>query len=201
MLAAALVALAGLTPATASAITRSTILARAHVWVKKRVHYSQSSYYQGYRRDCSGFVSMAWRLRTSYTSSSIHAVAKRVALRRLMPGDAVHTPGHVAIFVKWANKKHTRYLAMEESTWGRPALRHVRSLGHGATGLRYRKVTNPPRPVPAPPSAGTTPTPDASGSVPASGTPDATETSQATYAPASFTGAYVSRADWVLALL
>ena len=34
-----------------------------------------AGYYRGYRRDCSGMVSMAWRLRTSYTSTTIRSRA------------------------------------------------------------------------------------------------------------------------------
>ena len=62
--------------ANVHAITRPEVLKRAEHWIKKRVQYSQSSYYQGYRRDCSGFVSMAWKLKTSYTSSTISSAAK-----------------------------------------------------------------------------------------------------------------------------
>lgn len=140
-LAATLVALLGLLPTTAHAITRTDVLARAHTWVTKRVLYSQRSTFAGYRRDCSGFVSMAWKLGRSYTSRTIHGVATRIPLAKLRPGDAVHTPGHVALFVKWANSARTRYVAMEESSWGRPALHHVRSLGRRATGLRYRRIS------------------------------------------------------------
>lgn len=144
------VALSGLFPTAAHAITRPAVLHRAHNWVAKQVRYSQSSTFGGYRRDCSGFVSMAWKLGRSYTSSTIRSVAKRVPLSKLRPGDAIRTPGHVAIFVKWANGARTRYVAMEQSTWGRPALHHVRSVGRGATGLRYRRITEAPVVVAAP---------------------------------------------------
>jgi len=144
-LAAVFVTLLGVPPATAHAITRDAVLDRAHNWVAKKVRYSQSSTFGGYRRDCSGFVSMAWKLGRSYTSTTIRSVAKRVPLSKLKPGDAIRTPGHVAIFVKWANRARTRYVAMEQSTWGRPALRHVRSVGRGATGLRYRRITEKAR--------------------------------------------------------
>jgi hypothetical protein len=134
-------ALLGLFPSVAHAITRDAVIDRAHVWVVKKVRYSQSSTFGGYRRDCSGFVSMAWKLGRSYTSRSIRAVATRIPLSKLQPGDAVHTPGHVAIFVKWANKAHGLYVAMEETHWGHPAVRRVRPLGHGASGLRYHHIT------------------------------------------------------------
>ena len=144
VLASLLVASLGFTPAPAAAITRSQVLTRAHSWVAKRVIYSQRARYAGYRRDCSGFVSMAWHLKTSYTSRSIHVVARRVPLSKLRPGDAVHTPGHVAIFVRWKNKAKHTYVAMEESRRGRPAMHHVRSLGRRATALRYRRIVETP---------------------------------------------------------
>lgn len=142
-LASALVALVGLIPTPASAISRTDVLTRAQTWVKKRVRYSQRSYFAGYRRDCSGFVSMAWRTGRSYTSSTLRRVAKHIPLSKLKPGDAVHTPGHVAIFVRWKSKARGLYVAMEESSWGKPALRRVRKLGHNATGLRYHRITEP----------------------------------------------------------
>lgn len=145
VLASALVMLSGLLPAPAHAITRSDVIARAHSWVTKKVIYSQRSTFAGYRRDCSGFVSMAWRLGTSYTSRSIHRVAKRIPISQLRAGDAVRTTGHVAIFVKWKSKAKRTYVAMEESTWGRPALHRVRKLGRSATALRYRRITETPR--------------------------------------------------------
>jgi hypothetical protein len=171
----------GLSPAPAQAITRTDVLTRAHTWVVKRVIYSQTSRFAGYRRDCSGFVSMAWKLGRSYTSRTIHSVALRVPLSKLQPGDAVHTPGHVALFVKWANKAHTRYVAMEETLRGRPAMHHVRSLGRGATGLRYRRITDGAIVAVVAPLTGvstpltlTIPGADATASVTASGAADAT---------------------------
>lgn len=150
LMAAALVAVVGFTPAPAHAITRAQILARAHSWVAKRIMYSQSKYYRGYRRDCSGFVSMAWRTRRNYTSRTIHRVARRVPLSRLRPGDAIRTPGHVAIFVRWKNKRARTFVAMEEYTWGRPAAHRVKRIRRGAVGLRYDRVKERTRVAAAP---------------------------------------------------
>ena len=143
-LASLLAALVGFVPAPAAAITRGTVLTRAHRWVAERVIYSQRNRFGGYRCDCSGFVSMAWRLKTSYTSNSIRLVARRIPLSKLRSGDAVHTPGHVAIFVRWKNKAKRTYVAMEELGPRRPAMHHVRSLGRNATALRYRRITETP---------------------------------------------------------
>ncbi len=183
-LASALVAVLGLFPTTAHAITRAKVLDRAHHWVAKKVTYSQNSTFAGYRRDCSGFVSMAWKLGRSYTSRTIHAVAVRIPLAKMQPGDAVHTPGHVAIFVKWANKAHSRYVAMEESTWGRPALKHARPLGRGAKGLRYRHIAKAKPQLVAPPLTGVSPI--AAGTVAPSGNATAAASVLATQATAAF---------------
>jgi len=158
VLASLLAAFVGLVPAPAAAITRGEVLTRAHTWVTKKIAYSQRSTFAGYRRDCSGFVSMAWRLGTSYTSRTIANVAKRIPVSQLRPGDAVHTPGHVAIFVKWKNKARRTYVAMEESGWGQPALHRVRAIGRGATALRYRRIIEHPALIATiAPSAETTP--------------------------------------------
>jgi hypothetical protein len=167
--------------APASAITRDQVLARANTWVKKRVPYSQSGYYRGYRRDCSGMVSMAWGLKTSYTSGTIGSRAKRVSKKNLKPGDAVYTPGHVSIFVGWANKKKTRYRVMEQSGRGKPALKRTRTWRRGSKGLRLRGIQdNPPVLVASNPSPAAPVAPSvavaavavsASPTVPASATP------------------------------
>ena len=150
-------------PAPASAITRQKILKRANHWVKKRVPYSQHGTYRGYRRDCSGFVSMSWKLGKSYSTSNISRRAKRIKVSSLKPGDAVLIPGrHVSIFGGWKNKRKRTYYALEETTWGSHAKKRVRKIPHGARALRRKGVTAPkrriyvaarPRPSPAcPPS-------------------------------------------------
>ena len=41
-------------------ISRQTIIARGQDWVDKHVPYDQGKTHDGYRTDCSGFVSMSW---------------------------------------------------------------------------------------------------------------------------------------------
>lgn len=43
-------------------VSRSDALAKAMEWVRDKVLYSQTAYHEGYRTDCSGFASCAWRL-------------------------------------------------------------------------------------------------------------------------------------------
>ncbi len=124
-------------------ITRAAVIKRAGTWVRHRVPYSQSRYHRGYRQDCSGFVSMAWGLGRSYTTRSISSRAVRIRKHQLRPGDAVLTPGHVAIFGGWANRSKTRYVAYEESTYGRPALKRVKSYRRGAKALRRKGIYVP----------------------------------------------------------
>ena len=168
----------GAMTAPAHAITRPTVIKRANHWIKKRVKYSQHRYYGGYRRDCSGFVSMAWKLKTSHTSSTIRSRAKKISWRNLKPGDAVRRRGHVEIFAGWKNKKKRRYWALEESTWGKPALRRAKTFKRGYSALRYKGIKEQPRkrvpkPVPEKPPVVTPVTPpstDATPSLPATGT-------------------------------
>ena len=154
--------------ANAHAITRPEVLKRANHWIRKHVQYSQSAYYQGYRRDCSGFVSMAWKLKTSYTSSTISSRAHRISMARLKPGDAVRRPGHVEIFDGWKSKKKRQYWALEESQSGLPALRRVKTFKSGYSALRLKGIKEvvpvkrvapapviPPPPLPSNPPTST----------------------------------------------
>jgi len=36
------------------------VIANAKTWLNPPVPYSQTAYHNGYRTDCSGYVSMAW---------------------------------------------------------------------------------------------------------------------------------------------
>jgi len=84
--------------------------------------YSQSATTDGYRQDCSGFVSMAHSLSkpgaTTHTlSSSFYTISKD----RLSPGDILLSSGHVVLFGGWTNSGKTRYWCYEESSYGNPA--------------------------------------------------------------------------------
>jgi len=136
--------LAAVNTAPAHAITRTEVISRAQHWVKKRVPYSQSGFYGGYRRDCSGMVSMAWGLKTSYTSSTIRSAARRIPKRSLRPGDAVRYPGHVAIFAGWKNKRKGTYYALEQPGWGGRAHKKVKKWKRGSQALRRRGIENEP---------------------------------------------------------
>lgn len=135
-------------PHDAGAISRERVIKRAKKWVAKRVPYSQSRHYQGYRQDCSGFVSMAWKLDRSYTSRNISSVARRIPKNKLKPGDAVHTPGHVSIFAGWRDRNHRRYYVYEETTWGSHAKKRIRTWRPNSRALRRKGIKEVPKIAP-----------------------------------------------------
>src|SRR5262245_7554274 len=49
---------------------RRSAVERGFSWYDAQVSYSQSAYHEGYRTDCSGFVSMCWELGQSYTTAN-----------------------------------------------------------------------------------------------------------------------------------
>jgi hypothetical protein len=130
-------------------VTRAQAVKRAKVWVKRRVTYSRTACYQGYRRDCSGMVSMAWKLPKSYTTETITARATRVAVSKLQPGDAVLTDGHITLFECWKSKRARTYYALEQYSEGKPARRTVKVVPCGAKGLRLRGIKSPSPKAPA----------------------------------------------------
>jgi hypothetical protein len=140
---AALVSLVFSAPAPAHAITRDEVIARATSWVNLRLGYSRRATFGGYRRDCSGMVSMAWGVGRSYTSRSISSRAMRIPVGALQPGDAIQTPGHVEIFGGWVNQRKGTFVALEQSGRGRGAVRRVKRLARRSVALRYRGITEP----------------------------------------------------------
>jgi cell wall-associated NlpC family hydrolase len=104
------------TSAAVAPISRTDVLARARGWVDAKVPYSMKAYYGGYRTDCSGFVSMAWRADDSYTTRSLYLVSHEIAKDELKPGDALlwrktygDEIGHVRLFGGWLGAGHDRY--------------------------------------------------------------------------------------------
>lgn len=129
----------------AGAITRSEVMQRANSWVHKRVRYSQSGYSGGYRRDCSGMVSMAWGLGKSYTSSNIASRATRIGFNELKPGDALLRRGrHVEIFGGWKDRRQRTFYALEQVGWGQVASKRVKDIPRGAVAIRLKGIQDAP---------------------------------------------------------
>uniref|UniRef100_UPI003D752058 NlpC/P60 family protein n=1 Tax=Streptomyces sp. WAC 04229 TaxID=2203206 RepID=UPI003D752058 len=106
--------------AAAPTITRSEVIDRAKTWVGIGLDYSWTGSHGGYRTDCSGYVSMAWRLSSSLTTDTFAGagVIESISKGELKPGDALLNDnsganGHVVLFEKWANSSHTSYWGYE----------------------------------------------------------------------------------------
>ncbi|MFJ2934004.1 peptidoglycan-binding protein [Streptomyces sp. NPDC087219] len=104
--------------------TRAEIINRAKLWVAAQVPYSMEKYWSdGYRQDCSGYISMAWNLRSNEWTGSLDRFAERVDRTELQPGDILlfHNPAdptrgsHVTIFGGWTDYTHTSYVAYEQT--------------------------------------------------------------------------------------
>ncbi|MFI2209816.1 FG-GAP-like repeat-containing protein [Streptomyces sp. NPDC020141] len=140
-------------------ISRGEILQRAQYWVDQRVPYSQSAFHgdpQGrtYRTDCSGLVSMAWRLTGSAVTGTLPQFSTGLAsLDDLQPGDALNdVETHVMLFVGWTDSTRTRAEIIEHARPGTVARKesYPRSylIDKGFKPYRYNKVTDSPVTVP-----------------------------------------------------
>ncbi|WP_229858699.1 peptidoglycan-binding protein [Streptomyces anandii] len=163
------------TPAVVNATTRKAILARAKKWISAKVPYSMYAFWpDGYRQDCSGFVSMAWNLPRNEWTGSLARYAVRTTKARLQPGDILlyHNPtdplkgSHVVLFGGWSDHRHTRYIAYEQAPprtrrkvtpyayWSHSS-RYVpyryKGVTLGLAGAKGAPAAAPqPRPAPAP---------------------------------------------------
>lgn len=106
------------TPTPAPTPPPTTPLPRAQSWVDAKVPYSQSVWftnqYGSYRTDCSGFVSLAWGLSSSYNTRTLSTVATRITKADMRPGDILLNAGsHTVIFNGWADSAKTQYWAYD----------------------------------------------------------------------------------------
>jgi hypothetical protein len=105
----------GAAPAGArAAVRREEILWRARRWVRAAVPYDRAGERDGYRTDCSGFLSYAWCLDRSYTTRDLGQVSCPIATSDLLPGDGLlwHKQdgdkiGHVVLFAAWRDTART----------------------------------------------------------------------------------------------
>lgn len=125
-------------------ITRAEIINRARTWVAAQVPYSMTSYWSdGYRQDCSGFVSMAWNLGRNEWTGSLDKYGVRISKDELQAGDMLlfHNPAdpqngsHVVIFGGWTDSTRAYYVAYEST---RPhARRQVTPYAYWKNSSRY----------------------------------------------------------------
>jgi cell wall-associated NlpC family hydrolase len=94
-------------------------------WAGNPVPYLSSNepatLFDGYRRDCSGYISMALGLPgPGLNTSGLAARATAITRDQLQPGDllintAPNLRGHVVLFERWADPARTRYWAYEQT--------------------------------------------------------------------------------------
>jgi len=118
------------------------ILARAATWLTAwnggPVPYLSSAdpttWFNGYRRDCSGYASMALGLNgPGFDSAGLAARSTPISENDLRPGDLLINPaqegaGHVVIFDHWADPAMGTYVGYEQS---------------GDGGTHHRRITYP----------------------------------------------------------
>jgi hypothetical protein len=149
-------------------ISRKEVISRAKYWYKHRgsIRYSGTGTYRDpdskkhqYRRDCSGYVSMALHLSSSPSTVGLPSYGKKLSSRKSMKmGDFTGilgkgtggAAGHVRIFEKWKSKSAGTYWAYD---FGSTPVKHtVYTLKkdksrkgtdghyHGWTAYRYKKI-------------------------------------------------------------
>jgi len=106
---------------------RSTMISRAQAWVNEHVPYNQEGHHNGYREDCSGYVSMAWGLATpGLTTFTLDTVSHRITKNELQPGDVLlDKTEHVVLFGGWSTKTKDHYVAFEETRPGEGTVKRV----------------------------------------------------------------------------
>jgi len=124
--------------AVGGAISRGEVLARSLPWIQRGVMYSQSRYTDGYRQDCSGYISLVWHLNGSPNSTSLRSsrYTRTIGRGELQPGDMLGHPGHVALFVGWASGG--RAIVREEWDYGHPASERTWSASYTRQNTAYR---------------------------------------------------------------
>jgi peptidoglycan hydrolase-like protein with peptidoglycan-binding domain len=131
-------------PGAIKRIDRTTIINRAKLWLDAQVPYSMSDYWtDGYRQDCSGYVSMVWNLGSNEWTGSLDKFATKITKEDLLPGDMLlfHNPAdpnngsHVVIFGGWVDETRTHYTAYEQT---RPTTRKLATpYGYWSNAAKY----------------------------------------------------------------
>jgi hypothetical protein len=156
-------------------------LAIAHRWIDLGVTYNRGGTFEGYRRDCSGFVSMAWGLPKPGASTAMmepfsnHPDTFEIPVDDLIAGDALNrrtrrqvagggTIGHVRLFGGWINRAEGTHCILDYYSTGKVgrAVKGTRADLADYIGLRRNGLPTTPRagtptttsppPAPTPPA-------------------------------------------------
>jgi len=91
------------------------VISNAATWLNPPVTYSQTLKKDGYRQDCSGYVSMAWATGTNYNTGSLPSITSSIRKDDLKAGDILLKSGsHVTIFKAWTDSTKTKYWGYEQ---------------------------------------------------------------------------------------
>ena len=115
----------------AQASLRNDIIARARNWEVLKVPYGSfdeddsNNMYDGYKADCSGFISYTWQLPKPGLGTMQFVrdnYAYEVTIDELQPGDALNNvreekKGHMVLFVSWFDINHTKFNAYDLNTY------------------------------------------------------------------------------------
>ncbi len=153
-------------------ISASEVLARAQYWVNQgyvyspnaptSYSYSNDASGKSYRDDCSGLVSEAWHLSTSYTTADFNvdnSLWHTIPWDSMQPGDAYvrndSSEDHIELFVNWVDPSdHSKGLEKYSFnsngyTVENPyALNNVGKSGHASSpqsgfhAIRYNKISS-----------------------------------------------------------
>ena len=122
----------GAMPASGLCVTAGAVLARASTWltawhggpVPYQTSTDPTTWFHGYRRDCSGYASMALGLPgPGLDAAALAARSHRISKNDLRAGDLLINPspgaqGHVVIFDHWTSRSRTSYIGYEQSADG-----------------------------------------------------------------------------------
>ncbi|MFG2044299.1 hypothetical protein ACGFI8_40260, partial [Dactylosporangium sp. NPDC048998] len=100
-------------------ITRSEVMERAQYWLDHQPgpYTIDGSGYspdptgsRNYRRDCSGYVDMAWHTSTDNTTYNMANISNVISRSDLQPGDILNDEQHhVILFKRWTDSSHTAF--------------------------------------------------------------------------------------------
>ncbi|KYG09250.1 hypothetical protein BE21_19110 [Sorangium cellulosum] len=132
----------------------STVVSRGWEWVNARVPYcgatnngadgtcggtcvrtgsAANPAWDGYRSDCSGFISWAWQLPAPGASTwTLPRSATAIHGADLAPGDALIGGGHAVLFDSWQDQSAGRALILHESMCGEVAKAESATLATSA---------------------------------------------------------------------
>lgn len=159
-------------------ITRPEVLNRAQtVWPNGSVPYSQAAIHRpdGYRQDCSGYLSMSWGIPLDAPGSwggmnTVSLVTDgwmyEINPNELKPGDAIGMcgpgtsgdSGHVQLFIGWLNHdpNDSHYYCLEQAGGGWGPRKKLHDWPSGYKAYRFKGIVDDsvsPAPAPTPPPA------------------------------------------------